>query len=169
MTIGVLIGSSALLSSMAIANTKGTHTESISHRQSGEKVEITSKSKREREGRFPTGAWVVESVGAVLSGVGFVMIGLGYGSITRRDQLYKQSQQGQKIEARDIRSFEDTGIALATAGWISAGIGLAAMVTGVVWLFVHRRPYSEVSLPNEKKAPVSLVPPVPTSAILLLP
>ncbi len=107
---------------------------------------------------WPAGAWILESIGAVIAAAGFTLLGLGYSEIAQRDEYYNNSKSGYKVKATTIREYEERGITFATAGWITAGIGATAMAVGALWFLFHRStPQPKLHLPPSLERGETLV------------
>ncbi len=107
--------------------------------QTGEKLLIEKRVlKQTTESNWPAGAWILESIGAVIAGAGFVVIGLGYAEIAQRDDFYSRFKRGEEIKARTIKDYEERGIKLSTAGWVAVSVGGLAMLSGALWLLFNR-------------------------------
>ncbi|MCB9637458.1 MAG: hypothetical protein H6728_10000 [Myxococcales bacterium] len=97
-------------------------------------------------GNWPVGAWVLEGLGAAIVAGGLVCFALSAGRLTTRDKLIKEANEDIKnngvsdVSAADVKSAEDDGIALNTAGWIVTGVGVGLVVVGAIWMFVHQPP-----------------------------
>lgn len=86
----------------------------------------------------PAAAWVIEGVGAVAFALGFVGLAIGYGNIVRRDQLVEEAVNGYGGLATEIKALEDSGVILATLGWIVGGVGVVMMAVGAIWIVSHK-------------------------------
>ena len=80
----------------------------------------------------PTAAWVIEGLGGITVAAGFTFLGLGYGTLNKRDRLYKEN-----ANATEVLEAEDQAIFLSTTGWIVTSIGLAAMIGGAIWILTY--------------------------------
>ncbi len=91
---------------------------------------------------FPTAAWTVESIGAVLGAVGVIAIGFGTSFLNESKNLEKKAINSTKLEdvptAQEVKSQQDTGTGLIVGGWVVAGVGVTVMVVGAIWLLAHK-------------------------------
>lgn len=116
-------------------------------------------------GRWPVGAWVLEGVGAAVVVGGAVCFALSAGRMTDRDQKIKEANADIKnngfsdVSAAAVKKAEDEAIALNTAGWVVTGVGVALVLVGAIWMFVHRPPQAKYVRRDLPK-----IPNVPTLA-----
>lgn len=112
---------------------------------------------------FAQGAWWLEGTGSVLIVASIITLALGYGSFTDADVLQKKNPDGS--QDAEAQSLKNTGNVLTTVGWISLGVGAAAIVAGTIWLITDRtRPASSSPAQPDSSPRVAL----PSSATTLL-
>ncbi|TNE51716.1 MAG: hypothetical protein EP343_03285 [Deltaproteobacteria bacterium] len=126
--------------------------------------------KKKAPPALPKGAIVLEGVSAAVVGVGVFLIGFGATNIGIRNNLdcvgVDESASVltggcKKGDPEEIKSLEESGNALLTAGWITLGVGLTGLVAGGIWMLAHQ-PGPPLLL-NDQPLP----PPSPSSAQVL--
>lgn len=89
--------------------------------------------------------WIVVGVGAAAAIAGGVMLGIGQGDIAHSRDKCAQNPDGsytctppfQTPDGQDRATLNSRGTTLSNVGIIVGGVGLAAIIGGVIWHFVE--------------------------------
>lgn len=123
----------------------------------------------------PRGAWALESVSATVATAGFIVLAIGATALGRRDQLVDTLKPPsnplfptERAKATEIKALQDMGQPMLVTGLIVAGVGVAGMLVGGIWILAHQMPGKKPkTLQKMARHPHSSAP-TPTRALTLL-
>ncbi len=107
----------------------------------------TATATEQPSGGHSVAPWIVTGAGAAAVIGGVVMLVLGNADVNYVHSHCTTNTAGQFISCsdpanpsrtfNDFKSIDSRGAALETVGWIVGGVGLAAVIGGIVWHFVE--------------------------------
>ncbi len=111
---------------------------------------------------IPTGAWLLTGAGAAFVAIGATSLAIRIAAIEkvnyeRLEGYAKDAREGNLTDANYYAAVEglrrandilDTTQPLRFIGWIAVGIGGAAVIGGLVWMFLPRKPAAGQSIAN---------------------
>lgn len=92
---------------------------------------------KQAEQTSPTASYALIGSGAVATVVGATLFGLAVRNRDNHESLVNENPNPDASKIAEIESLRTEGRAFEIAGYVSGGLGLAALVTGIVLLATH--------------------------------